>query len=145
MTKNIYFHFGVYGACFDESGTHVLAIVKRRGAYAGRYDLPGGTVDVPETLEDTLRREIKEETGCVVESAMQRETLATLFEYADENGRRATLYHVWLLYDATVTGVPSDAGDGLDSDGALWLSLAKINESNVSPALLHVARRFPST
>ncbi len=50
-------------ACVDGSG-RVLLVRQIAGPYAGAWLLPGGGVDEGETLEEALRREMREETGC---------------------------------------------------------------------------------
>lgn len=50
-------------ACTDGRG-RVLLVRQIGGPYAGAWLLPGGGVDAGESLEDGLRREIREETGC---------------------------------------------------------------------------------
>src|SRR5262245_20528752 len=47
---------------FDERG-HVLLIRRKNEPYQGSYALPGGFVDVGETVEAGCRRELSEETG----------------------------------------------------------------------------------
>ena len=46
----------------------ILLIKKARGPYTGLYDLPGGSQEKNETFEETLIREIKEETGLTLKS-----------------------------------------------------------------------------
>lgn len=41
----------------------ILVGARRRGAYKGTYVLPGGGVELGESLERALVREVKEETG----------------------------------------------------------------------------------
>lgn len=54
----------VAGVILDDAGSQVL-LVKRRDN--GRWEPPGGVLELDETIEDGLRREIREETGVEVE------------------------------------------------------------------------------
>ncbi|MHC1636891.1 MAG: NUDIX domain-containing protein [Candidatus Nezhaarchaeales archaeon] len=44
-----------------------IILVKRRPPYEGHWALPGGFVEYGETVEDAVKREVKEETGLDVE------------------------------------------------------------------------------
>ena len=50
-------------ACSDDAG-RVLLVKQIGGPYAGAWLLPGGGVDEGESIEEGLRREMREETGC---------------------------------------------------------------------------------
>jgi len=50
----------VAGVILDATASHVLLIQRRDN---GRWEPPGGVLELDETIEDGLRREIKEETG----------------------------------------------------------------------------------
>lgn len=53
----------VAAAIFDDSGENVL-LIKRRDN--GRWEPPGGVLELDETIEDGLRREVREETGAEI-------------------------------------------------------------------------------
>lgn len=59
-----YFNPSAAVACFvrDRTG-RVLVAVRANEPAAGSWDLPGGFVDMDETGEEAVRRELKEETG----------------------------------------------------------------------------------
>ncbi len=54
----------VAAAIFDDSGEKVL-LIKRRDN--GNWEPPGGVLELDETIEDGLRREVREETGAEIE------------------------------------------------------------------------------
>lgn len=57
-------------ACTDPQG-RVLLVRQIGGPYAGAWLLPGGGVDAGESVEEGLRREMREETGCEVADVRQ--------------------------------------------------------------------------
>ena len=52
-------HLGAYGLIINDN--KMALIRKSRGAYTGKLDLPGGTIEHGERPIETLVREIKEE------------------------------------------------------------------------------------
>lgn len=91
------FHMGIYGI-IKNTASEILVIKKSRGPYTGLYDLPGGRNDFfTETFEQTLSREIKEETGLTLTDSKQ---LITLLAFPSQDHR---LYrHVGILYLCSV-------------------------------------------
>ena len=45
----------------------ILVVRRARAPAHGLYSLPGGVVEVGETLEEAVRREVREETGMTIE------------------------------------------------------------------------------
>lgn len=137
-------HLGVYALIFNDNRDAILVIKKSRGPYTGRYDLPGGTIEEGELLEETLVREILEETGCIVISYDQLVTLSTHFDYTDKEGHQSRLRHIGIIYQATINGQPISHGDGHDSSGCIWLPLLECNDIITTAPLLNMAVNFIS-
>ncbi len=133
MADHVKSHLGVYAFILDEKKEALLLIKKARGPYTGTYDLPGGTIESDELIEETLAREIKEETDCQLVSCQQIMTVDTRFEWdrSPENKPNTLFKHIGILYIATVQGIPSCQGDGLDSKGACWVKIQAIQRGKV--------------
>jgi len=59
--------FQVVGAAILSGGRVLAARRTRPAAVAGRWEFPGGKVELGETPEDAVVREVAEELGCVIE------------------------------------------------------------------------------
>jgi len=127
-------HFGVYGLITNDK-KKVLLIKKARGPYTGMYDLPGGSPEPKELLEEILKREINEETGCIVTKCKQLGAFSTLFEYKKE-AEDGLLRHLGVIYLTEIEGQPRTDADGEDSNGCVWLELDQLNEQNSTPFVL---------
>ncbi len=125
-------HRGIYG--FIRQGDKILLIVKKRGPYTGMYDLPGGSPEPEETEEETLKREIQEETGCILLDYSERNEQTVIFSnYTEKDGRSGCLKHIGILYQCSVEGRPDEGISDLDSDGALWIKIADLTPQNTTP------------
>ena len=128
-------HKGIYGVI--KQNNQILVIKKARGPYTGLYDLPGGSPEMGETELQTVVREIKEETNCEAVSCEKLTTTTILFsDFTKEYGQTGVLQHTGSLYRVDVSGTPSAAGDGLDSNGALWMDISELSKQNATPFVL---------
>jgi ADP-ribose pyrophosphatase YjhB (NUDIX family) len=64
MTETPRHSVSVAAAIFDDSSQKVL-LIKRRDN--GKWEPPGGVLELDEAIEDGLRREVREETGAEIE------------------------------------------------------------------------------
>ena len=128
-------HKGVYGII--RQGNQILVIRKARGPYTGLYDLPGGSPEADETPEQTVAREIKEETNCdLISCTNKREKTIFFSQFTKASCEVGCLQHTGILFDVKVAGEPSTRGDGLDSDGAVWMDINTLSDQNATPFVL---------
>lgn len=128
-------HFGVYGVIIKND--KILLIKKARGPYTGLYDLPGGSQEIGETYQETLVREIDEETGLKVISATNERFRSIIFsDFTKASGEKGVLQHNAILYDVKIKGNIKTGGDERDSNGAVWVDIKDLNEKNATPYAL---------
>ena len=70
-----------------DSVPHVLLIQRKHDPFAGKWAIPGGFMDIDETLESAVARELQEETGLQATSAEQLHT----FSAVDRDPRGRTI------------------------------------------------------
>jgi ADP-ribose pyrophosphatase YjhB (NUDIX family) len=105
---------GVGGVVLDVAGRVVL-VRRRFEPLAGCWSLPGGAVDVGETLEAAVAREVLEETGLAVDVG----PLVEVFDRITPGEHGRTRYHFVLAdYLCRVRGGTARAGSDV-SDVAL--------------------------
>ena len=102
------------GAVILHDGKVVL-IRRRYEPLKGHWSLPGGTVEVGETLEAGLAREMLEETGLVVDVGPVIEVFDRIIRDADGRVR----YH-FVLVDYLCSRVRGELQAGSDVDAAAW-------------------------
>jgi 8-oxo-dGTP diphosphatase len=86
----------------------VLLIRRGQPPDAGEWSIPGGAVELGESVEDALRREIREETGLEIAVG----PLLEIYERVERDGDGAVRFHFVVIdHRCTVTGGTLRAGD----------------------------------
>ncbi|PIY96934.1 MAG: hypothetical protein COY66_02060 [Candidatus Kerfeldbacteria bacterium CG_4_10_14_0_8_um_filter_42_10] len=95
--------------------------------------LPGGHLEYGETLEECLKREIKEEVGAVVKTSRFMETFENFFKWRGENH-----HEINLLYEVTLKTVNPEKIKCQESHISItWLAVSAIPKSRLLPASIH--------
>src|SRR3954463_9370926 len=110
---------GVGGVGGDEN--RVLLVQRGPEPSKGQWSIPGGLIDVGETLREAVIREVKEETGLEVEPLELIELLDRIYR---EDGR-VRYHYVIADYLCRVTGGAPLAAS--DADAVRWVERAEWN------------------
>ena len=101
---------------FNDKG-EVLLQKKARGFGVGNWNGPGGKTETEETPEEGAKREVKEETGLIVNKLEAAGTIEFIFKH---NYDWNNYTHVFRAFDWA--GTPEDKGEG----ELKWFKINKI-------------------
>jgi ADP-ribose pyrophosphatase YjhB (NUDIX family) len=112
------------------------ALLIRRGKEPlyGRWTVPGGTVELGESLEEALVREMEEETGLRVEPL----ALLTVFDRIEREGRRVVRHYV--IVDYLCRWRSGEARAGSDALDVAWASAEELPRYDLPAKALEVVR-----
>ena len=106
---------GVSVVVWDEN--RILLVQRGKAPYQGQWTLPGGMIELGETVEMAARREIREECGIEI-SAPELLTNVDVIKYVD--GGDLEYHYVLLTLVARVLQGPVIASD--DAQAAGWFT-----------------------
>jgi 8-oxo-dGTP diphosphatase len=114
------------------------ALLIRRGAppMAGEWSIPGGTLELGETLEQGVRRELSEETGLKIRVLALIEAFGRIFR--DEQGRVQYHYVILDYLCQRISGTERAANDALD---VAWVSEEELSAFSLAPKAIGVLRK----
>jgi 8-oxo-dGTP diphosphatase len=104
-----------------------LIIKRAHEPRKGEWSLPGGLLELGESLQDAARREIKEETGLDVEVGPVIETFDRV--HRDDHGR--IRYH-FVIVDFVCWSNGGVAMPGSDAEGVAWVTPEEIDVYQVN-------------
>ena len=123
------------GAVIVDDG-HVLLVKRGREPLAGQWSLPGGAVEVGETLEECLVRELREETGLDVEVGPVIEVFDRITH--DAGGR--VEYH-FVLVDYLCWPIGGELRAASDVDDARYVAPEALGGFSLTTKALQVIER----
>jgi ADP-ribose pyrophosphatase YjhB (NUDIX family) len=117
-------------------GVQVLLVKRAHEPLKGEWSLPGGAVDVGETLEDAIRREIREETCLEIEVGPIVEVIDRIRR--DTEGR---VEHHYVLVDFVCRPRGGTLRCGSDAEAAVWAAKADLAAYGVAEATVAVIEK----
>ncbi|MEX2557227.1 MAG: NUDIX hydrolase [Actinomycetota bacterium] len=122
--------FCAVGAIVVDKGA-LLLIKRNREPARGQWSLPGGRVELGETLREALVREVREETGVDVDV----DGLIGVAERIVRDDEGAIEYHYVILdYVCTARSTVVKAGD--DAADARWVPVGELADLHLTAGLL---------
>ena len=110
----------------------VLLIRRAKPPLQGRWTIPGGTVELGETLQQALVREMAEETGLEVEPV----EVLTVFDRIQRDGAEISFHHV--IVDYLCRRVSGEARAGSDALEVGWAAPEELERYGLTPKALEV-------
>jgi len=112
-------------------------LLVRRGQPPSRdlWAIPGGRVEIGETLQEAAEREILEETGIIIQA---REPVYA-FDYIERDGSAHPRFH-YVIVDLIADYVRGEIRAGDDAADVRWISAAELGDLNVSSKTVHLLK-----
>jgi 8-oxo-dGTP diphosphatase len=126
------------GAVIVDAG-RVLLVKRGQEPLKGEWSLPGGAVEIGETLRDALAREVREETCLDVVVGPVVEVLDSIRRDGDG---RAEYHYVIIDYVCRLRGgTPAIAVCGSDAAEVRWVDAGELEAYRMTPAAAAVVRK----
>ena len=126
---------GVGAVVLDDDG-RVLLVRRANEPLKGEWSLPGGAVDVGETLENGIRREVREETGIEIDVGPIVDVLDRIRHDA---GGRVQFHYV--LIDFLCRSRGGVLQSATDADEAAWVDCGELRRYGVASATITVIEK----
>jgi len=124
----------VGGIIFDRDS--VLLVERAGEPLKGWWSIPGGLLETGEKLEDAVRREVREETGLLVEIVYRFD----IFERIMRDGQGRAEYH-YVLIDYVCKIVSGEPVPGDDVSRVEWVRCANLRDYKVTSGTIEAVER----
>ncbi|WP_298958950.1 NUDIX hydrolase [uncultured Roseibium sp.] len=126
---------GVSVLCFKDN--KALMIKRGKEPYLGHWSLPGGLVELGETLKQAAERELREETGVQAILGEPVETFDSIVR--DEHGKVVTHFILTVFRGSYLSGAAL-AGD--DAADVAWVHIDDLDDRPTTPGTPKRIRRL---
>ena len=107
----------------------VLLVLRSKPPAENHWTIPGGCVELGETLQEATEREILEETGLIIQAG---EPVYT-FDVIERDSNGAILFH-YVIVDLSADYVSGELRPGDDAIDVCWASIRDVKNLKVSAA-----------
>jgi nucleoside triphosphatase len=111
-----------------------------RGVFPGQWGLPGGGVEPAETIEEALRREVREEVGLDLLDVRPLFFKERRAEKLFADGQRRPLHMVFLVHECQA--VKGDLRLNEEFEAADWVAPARLHEYDLNVETLDTFGRL---
>lgn len=125
---------GVGGVVISKG--RVLLVRRGHAASEGEWSIPGGLLEVGETLVEGVRRELQEETGIRVKVF----EVIDVFERISLDGEGKTQYH-FVVLDYFCEAAEGEARPGSDVTEVEWVAEKDVDGFSLTAAVKQVIRK----
>ena len=113
----------------------VLLVRRGKPPAEDLWAIPGGRVEIGETLQEATEREILEETGITIRAL---EPVFT-FDVIDQDAKGRTRYH-YVIIDLAADYISGEPRAGDDASAARWVSSEELASMKVSSKTLQLLK-----
>ncbi|OEU61577.1 MAG: NUDIX hydrolase [Desulfobacterales bacterium S5133MH16] len=115
----------------------VLLILRAKPPAENHWTIPGGSVELGETLQEAAEREIWEETGLTIQAG---EPVYT-FDVIERDAKGAILFH-YVIVDLAADYVSGELRPGDDAIDVCWASFRDVKSLKVSTATRKLLKQY---
>lgn len=115
----------------------VLLILRAKPPAENHWTIPGGSVELGETLQEAAEREIWEETGLTIQAGAPVYT----FDVIERDSKGAILFH-YVIVDLAADYVSGELRPGDDAIDVCWASFRDVKSLKVSTATRKLLKQY---